>query len=164
MSSVPKVLVCLVALTLTSAFGLGVAGDSPSTSRSSIAVLPLFDLSAPERAPFPSDYFTVADAAQNTGRRVNLPMPRDCVAEASECEDRAVLNQFDGFNMQPRISVPFNGTIDPASVTSDTVFLFRVGSSDANASADAKTVHITRPVSVRCSRPGRLRWSMVTTA
>jgi hypothetical protein len=144
---VPKVFVCLVALALalTSVFGVCVASDSPSRgsrtnsshasgsrTNSSIAVAPLFDLSAPERAPFPSNYFTVADAAQNTGRRVNLPMPRDCVAEASECEDRAVLNQFDGFNMQPRISVPFSGWIDPASVTSDTVFLFRIGSPAAS--------------------------------
>src|SRR4030095_14919582 len=37
-------------------------------------VRPLFDLKSPERSPFPSDVFTVTDASQNTGRRVNLPM------------------------------------------------------------------------------------------
>jgi alpha-beta hydrolase superfamily lysophospholipase len=57
---------------------------------------------------------------------VNLPIPDDCIAQRSECEDRAVLNQLDGFNMQPRISVPFDGEIDPASVNSRTVFLVRL--------------------------------------
>src|SRR5262249_51533212 len=38
----------------------------------------LFDLSSPDRSPFPSDRFTVGDADQNTGRRVALPMPADC--------------------------------------------------------------------------------------
>jgi hypothetical protein len=67
-------------------------------------VAPLVEFTAPTRSPFPSDYFTVADDAQLTGRRVNLPMPPDCATNRSECADRAVLNQLDGFNMQPRIS------------------------------------------------------------
>ena len=58
--------------------------------------------------------FTVADARQNTGRRVNLPMPQDCVTHASDCEDIALLNQLDGFNMQARISIPFDGDISMA--------------------------------------------------
>jgi hypothetical protein len=62
-------------------------------------VHPLFDLSSPERSPFPSDRFTVADDEQNTARRVNLPMPEDCTVEVSECEDVAILNQLDGFNL-----------------------------------------------------------------
>ena len=93
-------------------------------------VRPLVDLRSPDSGPFPSDSFTVADARQNTGRRVNLPMPADCTANASECEDRAVLNQLDGFNMQPRITVPFDGEIDPATVTSRTVFLLKLTAGD----------------------------------
>ena len=93
-------------------------------------VRPLVDLRSLDRSPFPSDYFTVADARPNTGRRVNLPMPADCTANASECEDRAVLNQLDGFNMQPRITVPFDGEIDPATVTSRTVILLNLTSGD----------------------------------
>jgi len=54
-------------------------------------------------------------------------MPEDCTAEASECEDVAILNHLDGFNLVARISVPFDGDIDPASVTSQTVFLVRLG-------------------------------------
>jgi hypothetical protein len=81
-------------------------------------VRPLFDLRSPERSPFPSDVFTVADGSQNTGRRVNLPTPQDCVTQASDYEDVALLNQLDGFNMQERISIPFNGDIDPETVSS----------------------------------------------
>jgi hypothetical protein len=45
---------------------------------------------------------------------------------ASDCEDVAVLNQLDGFNLQARISVPFAGDIDPTSISSKTVFLVRL--------------------------------------
>ena len=103
------------------------AALSSIAARQASDVHPLFDLRAPERSPFPSDRFTVADDEQNTARRVNLPMPDNCNVEASECEDIAVLNQLDGFNLVARISVPFDGDIDPSSVTSETVFLVSLG-------------------------------------
>jgi len=87
----------------------------------------LFDLNAPGAGPFPSDWFTMADNSHNTGRRVSLPMP-DCETRRSDCENIAVLNSLDGFNLQPRLSVPFSGLIDANSVTSDTVFLVSLGS------------------------------------
>ena len=102
------------------------SGCAASASLNSIAarptsrVDPLFDLRSPDRSPFPSDRFTVADDEQNTARRVNLPMPDNCTVEVSECEDVAILNQLDGFNLVARISVPFDGDIDPVSVTSQT--------------------------------------------
>ena len=91
------------------------------------AARPVFDLRLQERSPFPSDRFTVADNEQNTARRVNLPMPEDCTVEVSECEDIAILNQLDGFNLNARISVPFDGDIDPSSVNNQTVFLVSLG-------------------------------------
>lgn len=87
----------------------------------------LFDLNAPVTGPFPSDWFTSADNSHNTGRRVSLPLP-DCETRRSDCENVAVLNALDGFNLQPRLSVPFSGSIDANSVTSDTVFLVSLGS------------------------------------
>src|SRR5947207_15882588 len=36
-------------------------------------------------------------------------------------------NTLDGFNLQPRLSIPFSGSIDVSSVSSSTVFLVRVG-------------------------------------
>jgi hypothetical protein len=91
------------------------------------AVHALFDLDAPGTGPFPSDWFTTADTSHNTGRRVSLAMP-DCATRRSDCENIAVLNSLDGFNLQPRLSVPFSGSIDANSVTSDTVFLVSLGS------------------------------------
>jgi hypothetical protein len=91
------------------------------------AVQPLFDLDHPKTAPFPSDIYTTADDTHNTGRRVNLPYP-DCAVHVSDCKDLDVINTLDGFNLQPRLSVPFSGSIDANSVTSDTVFLLSLGS------------------------------------
>jgi len=72
--------------------------------------------------PFPTDLQTVADTTQATGLRVSLPVP-NCAARPSDCADIAVLNTLDGFSLQPRVSIPFGGAIDLASVSSDSVFL-----------------------------------------
>ena len=90
------------------------------------AVHALFDLTSPTRGPFPSDRFTVADPSHNTDRRVNLPLP-DCSVRPSDCEDLDVINTLDGFNLQPRLSIPFDGPIDVNSVTSETLFLISLG-------------------------------------
>ena len=95
----------------------------------------LFDLSRTSGGPFPSDRFTVADPDQNTRRRVELPMPAACTAENfSECDEVRFLNLLDGFNVTPRISIPFDGDIDLSTVTSDNIFLVSLG--DATAYAD----------------------------
>jgi fermentation-respiration switch protein FrsA (DUF1100 family) len=90
------------------------------------AVHALFDLGSPAGGPFPSDRFTVADPSQNTGRRVNLPLP-DPATHLSDYQDTQVLNTLDGFNLQPRLSIPFDGPIDVNSVSSQTVFLVSLG-------------------------------------
>jgi Bacterial virulence factor lipase N-terminal len=84
------------------------------------------DFSSPATSPFPSDRFTQVDWTQNTFRRVKLPKP-DCVVQASDCADIDVINTLDGFNTQPRITVPFNGDIDLSTVTSETVYLVNLG-------------------------------------
>ena len=86
-----------------------------------------FDLSTPQNAPFPSDRFTVPDLTQNTGLRVALPKP-DCAARPSDCADIDVINELDGFNLQPRLSIPFDGSIDVGTVTGQSVFLVGLGS------------------------------------
>jgi len=86
----------------------------------------LFQLDATTAGPFPADRFTVADRTQNTNRRVNLPYP-DCTVYVSDCQDIAVLNELDGFNLQPRLSVPFDGAIDVNSVNSQSMFLVSLG-------------------------------------
>ena len=85
-----------------------------------------FDPSSPSSTPFPSDRFAVRDWSQRTFKRVNLPQP-DCAVKPVECQDVAVLNELDGFSTQPRISIPFTGPIDLASVTPKTVYLLNLG-------------------------------------
>lgn len=96
-----------------------------------------YDLSDPAGSPFPSDRFTVADSGQNTGRRVALPLP-NCTARPSDCADIEVLNTLDGFSTQPRITVPFNGDIDPRTVNSNTIFLLNLGDTQNGAGAGQK--------------------------
>src|SRR3954447_18285228 len=85
-----------------------------------------FDLDRPDRGPFPSDRFTVADPSQLTNRRINLPLP-DAAARPSDYADLSVINTLDGFNLQPRLSIAFSGPIDVGTVTSNTVFLVKLG-------------------------------------
>ena len=90
-------------------------------------VFALFDVAAPESAPFPTDIFTVEDASHNTGRRLAHPYP-DCTRRPSDCDDLDVLNTLDGWGLQTRVSVPFSGDIDPGTVTSESVFVVSLGS------------------------------------
>ncbi len=85
-----------------------------------------FDFSNPATTPFPSDRFTRVDFTQNTFRRVRLPKP-DCTVQVSDCTDIDVINTLDGFNTQPRITIPFTGDIDLSTVSSDTVYLVNLG-------------------------------------
>src|SRR3989442_4368085 len=88
-----------------------------------------FDLSSPASSPasspFPSDRFTVDDHDQNTGVRVKLPKS-DCAVRPSDCADIDVINTLDGFNLQPRLSIPFSAPIEVSTVSSSTVFLVRL--------------------------------------
>ena len=100
------------------------AGTLPAVS-SATDVEPLFDLRSPDTAPFPSNRFAVLDLRNLTNIRVNLPKP-DCTARPTDCSEVDVLNTLDGFNLQPRLRIPFSGPIDPASVDSSNVFLVRL--------------------------------------
>jgi hypothetical protein len=91
----------------------------------SAATHPVFNLQSTTQSPFPSDRFTVLDFQQRTGLRVNMPLP-NCATNPSDCADLTLLNQLDGFNLQPRISIPFDGAIDVNSVNSSNVFLVQL--------------------------------------
>src|SRR4051812_31386262 len=95
-------------------------------TRCLLSTFAAFDLSAPNSGPFPSDRFTVADSSQLTGRRIDLPLP-DRVTRPSDYNDIRVINALDGFNLQPRLSLPFDGPIDVNSVNSNDVFIIRLG-------------------------------------
>lgn len=79
-----------------------------------------------QASPFPSNRYTVPEFGNATLRRVNLPKP-DCTTRPSDCADIDVINTLDGFSTQPRITVPFTGDIDPASVNSESIYLVNLG-------------------------------------
>src|SRR5262249_11858648 len=83
---------------------------------------PLFNLQHSALSLFFRDCFTVFDAQQFTGLRVNLAFS-NCATRPADCADITLLNQLDGFNLQPRLSIPFDGAIDSSTVNSKTVFL-----------------------------------------
>src|SRR3954454_10384020 len=71
---------------------------------------------------FPSNLYTAPDATQVTGLHVALPQP-NCATNRSDCADVASLDQLDGFNIQPRLKIPFSAAIDPRTISKSTVFL-----------------------------------------
>jgi hypothetical protein len=75
------------------------------------------------------------DLSQNTGVRVNLPKP-DCAILVFDCVEIEFVNELDGFHIQPRVSIPFSGPIDPSTVNGETVFLLSLGSPLTNGDDD----------------------------
>jgi hypothetical protein len=74
-------------------------------------------------AVFPNNRFTVRDRRQHSGRRVHLPVPHCTHKNYSICDSIKLLNQLDGFDIQPRVYVPLSGAIDIKSVSPKTVFV-----------------------------------------
>ena len=98
-------------------------------SRLTPLLLVLFaTLAAPGAAPaaspsiFPTDALTVADAEQVTGRRVAL-VPPPCSARPSDCNDVRLVNELDGFDLDPRVAVRFDRPIDVGRVTPESLYL-----------------------------------------
>jgi pimeloyl-ACP methyl ester carboxylesterase len=69
----------------------------------------------PTIGPYPTDVLTTPDSTQKNGTRINLPMP-DCNMFPTDCQDVQLLNQLDGFQTAPRITVNFSGPIDVNSI------------------------------------------------
>ncbi len=129
--------VCLVALAFF------VIPSSPVLAHKKTEAL--FDLSSSSGSPFPSDLFTVEDATQNTGRRINLPFP-DCLQRPSDCADLEVINTLDGFNLQSRLAIPFSGSIDLSSVADRSIFLVNLGNMRPGTSEYGKIVALNQIV------------------
>ena len=68
--------------------------------------------------PFPTNFFTFANTAQKTELQVNLPLPGGCsiVSTSTECINTQLLNQLDGFSVNPRIRVCFSGPVDTSTL------------------------------------------------
>jgi hypothetical protein len=70
----------------------------------------------------PSDRLTVPDPGQATGRRMALPLP-DCGADAAGCDEMRLLNELDGWSVNPRVTIRFSGPVALDSVTRTTAFI-----------------------------------------
>lgn len=86
-----------------------------------------FDPRDPAIGPFPTDFLTTPDATQLSGRRVNLPMP-DCTGRQGDCQEMALINQLDGFNVQAGLMVRFNGAVNPDTLKAGVRILWLDGS------------------------------------
>lgn len=118
----------------------GIAGRRRATASALVAaglvasLLPAGGAVAQERTDailFPSDTLTVPDATQVTGRRVELPLP-DCAVAVSDCNDIRLLNQLDGFDLDPRIAIQLAtvpADID-ATFTADVLYVEPVAGGD----------------------------------
>ena len=101
-----------VAVTILLAAGLavapaGLAGAAPAAAPTVVSL-------------FPSNDLTVPDPAQRTGLRVALPQP-DCSTQPTFCHSVALLNQLDGFDLDPRLALGFDGPVDFADVSGTTI-------------------------------------------
>jgi hypothetical protein len=94
-------------------FALGVASG---------AVTVQFDTSNPLVGPYPADAFTVADNAQITGKRLDMPL-RNCDSSALLCAMLTLVNELDGFNVQPRMAVSFSGPVDTSTLRAGILFV-----------------------------------------
>ena len=94
---------------LAAVLALAPAGPATAAPAGTAAVVSLF----------PSDSLTVADAAQLTGRRVALPEP-DCTTHPTDCNTVALLNQLDGFDLDPRLALRFDAPVDAVEVAART--------------------------------------------
>jgi hypothetical protein len=121
--------VALLASTMSAATALAKSNDEGRQDRRAEAVTPLFGLARPSEGPFPSDRFTVEDKTQNTCERVHLP--RDCSLPLdpvpSDCLETDILNQLDGFNIRPRLSIPFSGDLDLSTVDHESIYIVKLG-------------------------------------
>jgi hypothetical protein len=126
----------------------------PSIASAASSVQAVFDLSTAYgkyTAPFPSDRFTVKDSSQNTQKRVNMPYPpaANCTPQPPTdpaCFLTYTTNFLDGFNVQPRLSIPFSGPIDPKTVNSNDVFLVYLGSTLPRGAKPGQIVGINQVV------------------
>lgn len=115
-------------------------GAPREAPRPPAVVEPRFDLDTPSGGPFPSDRLTVPDVLQRTGLRVGFPLP-NCAVARSDCDDVRLLNELDGFDLAPRVAVPFSGPIDPSTVTARSVFLVRLAPGPPEATAVERLVY-----------------------
>ncbi len=159
-SRMPRRHLPLSVLTAAALFGTVALTTAPAVAAGRVNVL---TGDTRETSVFPSDRFTVPDAAQATGKRISLPVPDCTAATRSICDGLSLLNTLDGFDLQPRVFIPFTGDIDVSTVTPETVYVEgpagRVGLESLTFDAGKDLLAGT----VRAQLPERTRHTLVVT-
>ena len=85
----------------------------------------LFQPSSASVGPFPTNALTLPASTQKTGIQVNLPIPAGCTATSTsaQCVNVQLLNQLDGFSVNPRITVCFSAPVNVASLSTGIAFV-----------------------------------------
>jgi hypothetical protein len=79
----------------------------------------LFQPASLTAGPFPSNVLSVSDQGQKTGLRINLPSSSencDPASSPSVCSNVTLLNQLDGFSVNPRVMVCFSAAVDTTTL------------------------------------------------
>jgi hypothetical protein len=78
----------------------------------------LFQPSSPSIGPYPTNALAIKTETQKTGLQINLPLPAGCtvLSTSADCVNRQLLNQLDGFSVNPRIMVCFSGPVDVSTL------------------------------------------------
>ena len=100
---------------------IGIAACALVAGLGLVAAVPVSSAAPAVRvvSAFPDDRLTVPDRSQLTGRRVALPLV-DCRVRVTACEVGRLLNELDGFDLDPRLSLAFNRAVDPVAVAAAT--------------------------------------------
>jgi hypothetical protein len=103
------------------------AGLTLNGAAASAAAVSVLQGTTYRTAIFPNNQLTVADSSQLTGKRINFRLGVDYPpcdsSNYSICDGYTLLNQLDGFDIQPRVTIPFTGPIDVKSVNDSDVFI-----------------------------------------
>ncbi|GAC1441669.1 MAG: hypothetical protein NVSMB55_10060 [Mycobacteriales bacterium] len=111
----------LVPLLCSALLLVGIGALAPG--QAAAATTTVLSGSTPATTPFPDDRWTVADSSQVSGKRIALPTAGCDAQGRSLCDDLALINTLDGFDLQPRVTIPFSGPVDLLSITPSSVFL-----------------------------------------
>lgn len=87
-----------------------------------ISLPPTGAAAAEVQALVPSDRQTVPDPRQATGRRVALALP-DCAVDPAGCDEIRLVNELDGFSVNPRVAIRFSGPVALDSFTKASAFI-----------------------------------------
>jgi fermentation-respiration switch protein FrsA (DUF1100 family) len=87
-----------------------------------ISLPPTGAVAAEVQGLFPSDRQTVPDPRQSTGRRVSLALP-DCGVDPAGCDEIRLVNELDGWSVNPRVAIHFSGPVALDSVTKASAFI-----------------------------------------